>query len=133
MRCPDCNKFVSMETENDGIEGEDISADDQGFNLTFSVTVNRNCADCGTTLKSAQFDFEENEEIDWKAKGVKEEDIGNVEVEIEDPDINESGGGRYAKNIISCDCAYKVKIGEKVIYEGNAQQSMAASEFEEQV
>jgi hypothetical protein len=133
MRCPDCNKFTGLETEHDGIDGEDVSADEHGICVTFSVTVNRNCSECGTTLKSAQYDFEETEEINWKELGVAESEIGEVEVEVDDPDVDESGGGRYKKNMIVLDAPYRVKIGEKLIYEGSARQSMAAGEFEEQV
>lgn len=133
MRCPDCNKFTGLETEFESIDGEEISADENGFNITFSATVNRNCAECGNLLKQATYEFEEEEAINWKDKGIRDDEIGNVELEVGDPDVQESGGGRYAKNMITLDVPYKVKVGDTVVFEGSARQSMAASEFEEQV
>lgn len=55
MRCPDCQKFVSYDTDHDP------EADDPEYSngvVTGSVRRELPCADCGTTLKSASFDME---------------------------------------------------------------------------
>lgn len=54
-RCPDCNKFVSYDTDQDPeVEGEDASG------TTFTATVRRvlPCGDCGTELKEYTFDVD---------------------------------------------------------------------------
>lgn len=56
MRCPSCNKFVSFDAESDPeIDGEDV---DKEGNVTASVRIVNNCADCGEELKEATFDLE---------------------------------------------------------------------------
>jgi len=95
MRCPNCAKFTGLETEI-GETNWDNSADDAGARLACAVTVNRNCADCGTTLKSAEFEMEEEWEL---PEGADPETVGLVEFDAE---ATESGGGRYAKNMIGC-------------------------------
>jgi hypothetical protein len=57
-RCPDCNKFVSYGDIETEIENEEIS----DTTLSANVTVYLTCGDCGTQLRQACLDFEE--EID---------------------------------------------------------------------
>lgn len=63
MRCPDCCKFVGL--ENGEPEMGDFEINVEGEPESFSVTISgsatlgRNCADCGTTLKSGDFEFDE--------------------------------------------------------------------------
>ncbi|MBU1457050.1 MAG: hypothetical protein KKD01_20235, partial [Proteobacteria bacterium] len=56
MRCPDCNKFVGMDVDNEP-EGNGFDIDDEGV-LTDSVRIVNVCADCGTELKEANVDLE---------------------------------------------------------------------------
>jgi BRCT domain type II-containing protein len=46
-RCPDCNKFVGLETGDPEAEEPEVSDGD----ITASVRVVLNCADCGTEMK----------------------------------------------------------------------------------
>lgn len=65
MRCPDCNKFASFDTEVDP-EGE-LTIDEEGT-ITGEVERPLNCADCSTLLKSATFSVDQdlNEIVDIK-------------------------------------------------------------------
>lgn len=55
MRCPDCNKFVSLEMQDP--EAPDAQVDDEGI-VTGTVRIVRTCAECGTELKEATLEFE---------------------------------------------------------------------------
>lgn len=56
MRCPDCNKFVSYANDEEPeIDTEEI---DGVGNYTIEVRLPKNCAECGTELKSNSFTFE---------------------------------------------------------------------------
>ena len=58
-RCPDCNKFVSTEIE---IENAEAEADNEG-GITLTLSLNKNCADCGALLKTATIETEINQEL----------------------------------------------------------------------
>lgn len=56
MRCNDCNKFVSLDTETDPeMNSEDFDENSGEFDLSY--TIKNNCENCGTELRSADFDF----------------------------------------------------------------------------
>lgn len=57
MRCPDCNKFVSYDEPEVEIQSEDI--DDDGY-VSAEIQVSLPCAECGTVLKEAYLEFNEN-------------------------------------------------------------------------
>lgn len=65
MRCPDCAKFVPFDTEAEP-EG-DLTIDNDG-QLTGEVERGLPCGECGTTLKSAMFNVDQdlNEIVDVK-------------------------------------------------------------------
>ncbi len=53
MRCPDCNRFVSQEAGEP--EVDDSTSDMQ---VSLSVRIVQNCAECGTELKEATLEIE---------------------------------------------------------------------------
>lgn len=56
MRCPDCGKFVSYDTDGDpDLDG--MSVNEKG-EVTVDARIENACADCGTCLKSADFSLE---------------------------------------------------------------------------
>src|ERR1039458_5610797 len=108
MRCPDCNKFTGL--ENGDVEINSLEANfngEDGFNLTADVRGVRNCADCGTELKSLDMQMEGsvllNQFEGWKELSPEEQskvvagikDAGlECEAEEGDGSVDESGGGR---------------------------------------
>jgi RecJ-like exonuclease len=56
MRCPDCNKFVSFDTDTEP-EVDDLEVDESG-RVTGTVRIVNTCAECGAELKEATFDLE---------------------------------------------------------------------------
>jgi len=58
-RCPNCEKFVSLETEDPEIQSDEISGDeDEGYAVIGEVRIVRICADCSEELKEAILEFE---------------------------------------------------------------------------
>ena len=83
MRCPDCNKFVSYDTDNEP-EADDLSYD--GAMVTGDVRRELPCANCGTTLKSATFNMEIPVAVEGADKPCHvegEEDVAEHEWEVE--------------------------------------------------
>lgn len=66
MRCPDCNKFVSFDTETDP-EEESIDVTPQG-EVSAVVRIVNMCQECGNYLKEATLEMEGVAEIDHDAK-----------------------------------------------------------------
>lgn len=56
MRCPDCQKFVSFDTERDP-EDLDLTVDDEG-SVSGSVRIVNACQECGQDLTEAVLDVE---------------------------------------------------------------------------
>jgi hypothetical protein len=132
MRCPDCQKFVSLETELDnGVSDDHLEVSTEGFTLQFEIHIARNCGECGQMLKETTLQFSVDEKPEGWADKVKDLDLNDADVDFDDPEETESGGGRYAKNLIGASVSYKINIGDVILYEGSAEDSVAASEFEE--
>lgn len=56
MRCPDCSKFVSFDTDTEP-EVDATEVDDEGH-VTFDARIVNNCAECGTELTEYTFNVE---------------------------------------------------------------------------
>ncbi len=99
MRCPDCSKFVSM--DNGEPEDNGFQVDDDGL-IEGSVRATRVCADCSTELKEYTFDFTmQIPEDKMPRKPTEKETEEGAEMEVEvNLESTESGGGRYAKNMV---------------------------------
>lgn len=132
MRCPDCNKFVSLDTmiEEQQID-MDVSTVTDGKHLeaTCTVHVSRNCADCGQELKATDFEVELTD-VAVEGDPIKPEDFEEVECQLEVSE-DESGGGRYQKNMIGFSGTATFKLGERVLATVEVKDSTAASNFEE--
>lgn len=92
MRCPDCNKFVSMEP---GDPEAELHLDDG--QVIGTVRIVMNCAECNTELKESNFDIELDvpEEI-LKAHSGEGHELDLDESDFENIDKSE-GKGRYRK------------------------------------
>ena len=55
MRCPDCNKFVSFDTDSD--PECDVSVNNEGM-VTVQTRIVNTCAECSQELTEATFDIE---------------------------------------------------------------------------
>lgn len=94
MRCPDCSKFVSMDSETEP-EVDNLEIDAEGH-ITASVRIQNNCADCGTTLKEGSFDVESD--LDATILEAHKGEGHELSVETSSSERTQEGGGRYAKS-----------------------------------
>ena len=86
MRCPECRKFVALNLEEpnvevdydatnptDAVEGEIITSD---VEVTGTASLALNCADCSTTLKTAELEIgPETVTVDHAADCTEQEDF----------------------------------------------------------
>lgn len=131
MRCPDCNKFVSLENGEPEEQSLEIEHHDGNiFVVNGEFRLARTCADCGAELKEASFLFEFETELE----GVMEEERENVSVEADGVEVNESGGGRYAKNLFSLSGSFRIATHERELKTVDAESDqLSASSFDELV
>jgi hypothetical protein len=110
MRCPDCNKFTGLENGEPEISTEDLNSG----SVNLEIRLTRNCADCSTELKEYTFSIDNEHEKELNAhladkhEGVTDLDA-SFELVMDDFSADESGGGRYKKNMISIAGGYTVK------------------------
>lgn len=113
MRCPDCNKFVSMDAESDP-EFDEPTPEQVLEGCSVDVRITNNCAECGTELKEA------NLSIELPAGEEHDEHIDDLELEFS-VERTDEGGGRYKKSyygvsitaIVTCKaktCAFKHEV-----------------------
>lgn len=134
MRCPDCQKFVSMETEIEdmepAVEVGTISEDGTTIHsISGTVRILRKCADCSTELKTIDFEIELSD-VAVEGAPLVEAEWESVEAECE-VDVTESGVGRWKKNMIGFSGTVTVKLGERVLATKTVEDSASASSFEE--
>jgi hypothetical protein len=137
-RCNECNKFVSLDTEQVEV---DISID--SAEITGDMRVVRQCAECGNEMTEGNFDVSItlDEDVLEKHKDEKHpelESMDDISFEVEAKneegyEKNEEGGrkrmlygGRF-EYIVTCSVE---KCGEKVI-EGEWYDCQPASDFDD--
>lgn len=152
MRCPDCSKFVSMDNGDPDENSIEVTLSGSSFEIEASYRHTRNCADCGTELKEYEFnptgsvDFEDMDKLkkvdgseltaDEKATLEAAIDDGTAECEIESTStsVDEAGGGRYKKNMLTLTVDYLLTItaGEiQVEYTGQITEETNAGSYDE--
>lgn len=149
MRCPNCNKFVSLENGQPEINSLEVEYSEETFTVTADIHHDRNCADCSDVMKSIDHNEEDSVDLD-KLDGFDKltEDErkrlreglanGSLEATVEESDceVEESGGGRYAKNIIAVVLSYTLSVpldDERTLtYSGVLRAESPASGYEEQ-
>lgn len=121
------------------------------FTITATGEHYRNCAECSTELKNLSFEATEEICLDsflgWGDLTIEQAgdlvralQSGDIEPEVEsdDTDVEESGGGRYEKNMITIKVDYTVTIKppdgseiSELTFSGNVIDAHAAGEYEE--
>lgn len=142
-------KFVSMENGDPEIDQSTADLNDQGdVVVELSATCYRNCAECSNQLKSLCVDVQEekplSEWLDQEGKALTEAKVaeimaahkaGKVSIECEaEAEVDESGGGRYQKNMITTTFTVNVTLNigeEKLEIHSDFSSENAAGEFEE--
>lgn len=135
MRCPDCNKFVSLENNEEPNIEPSCAVDSGRATIGATVELGRNCAECSQELKMCSVDADEVQ------VEIPKEHLGeghDIEAEVEIDSVDESGGSRYKKNIITASMTYTLRCSyqkreEPDLATGDLSASAAAGEFEEMV
>lgn len=97
MRCPDCNKFVSYNDEDEiEVQTEEATYDkeERTVQVQVEVRIAKTCGECGTELKEATI------EIDKTIENVDESEIadGDLDVDCElSADSWSKGHGRWTE------------------------------------
>lgn len=146
MRCPDCNKFVSLELQDpevsdlqvEHLEPED-KAGEHRFNITGNVRIVRNCGECGQELKEANLEIDQEVELGENTLDAaavelhRTLDLSDATVEEDGVDSIEEGGGRYAKSYFGATVHFTVYLDKTAIASGEWSDKVAASEMDELV
>jgi hypothetical protein len=137
MRCPDCNKFVPFEDSDPEVE-LDVELDGDVARVTGTVRMVRCCAECGTELKEANFDVDEEvplpttdpagHELPTETDSVPHTHDLSIE---ETTELYESGGGRYKKNMVGYDMDFTITCSCGLSVEGHAHDELAANQWDE--
>lgn len=110
-RCPDCNKFTSKNTEEEPevTDGPDV---DEDGNVTMTVKIVNQCAECSTELEESEFELEGSVDADGHMGDGHELEVA------EDPTVErtDSSGARYEKRMfgvkvtaqVNCSCGAHV-------------------------
>lgn len=141
MRCPDCQKFVSLEFQDPEVESIEI----EGLTVTAMVRIVRVCAECSQEMKEATLEM--SAELDasefadhWDEEKGEPREGCELTVEECGADQIEEGGGRYKKSYFGAEVSYEVycecsKSGEKskLVHEGTLSDKVPASAMDELV
>jgi hypothetical protein len=142
MRCGDCIKFVSFDTDVD--TEEEGSPEVSGDNFTASFRRVLTCAECGTELKESTIEIEHDFAGDIaEEKKCSNEDGHSFEVEsceaspttetvTKDRHGKPIKSSRYMKTLYGVEAAVTLKCEHcDATVEFTASESMQASSFEE--
>lgn len=135
-RCPDCNKFVGLENGDPevdmemNLEGErKVGVIEEQFSVSGTAHLTRNCAECGSELKTADLNLESEMQT---FTHITPECDGELHCDFDDGLVDESGGGRYAKNMISCSVHWSVTCSKcQATLQNDVEASEVAGAFEE--
>jgi hypothetical protein len=109
MRCPDCNKFVSYNDEDEiEVQSEEATYDkeDRTVQVQIEVRIAKTCGECGTELKEATI------EIDKTIENVDESEAGDGDFEIDTELSSDSwskGHGRWTETFYGVSGTITVK------------------------
>lgn len=146
MRCPDCGKFATLETQDPEVSDLEVAHDfDKSANLhTFTVTATvrlvRACAEDGTELKECTFELEK--EISLTPEQLPadcrrhEDDVkhlapAGVEVTEESCEAVEEGGGRFKKSFFGVHLNFSLQLGTETFFEDFFEDKVSASSMDE--
>lgn len=139
-RCLSCNKFAALETQEPeesqlDVEGEaenlntETGVASTSFRITGDIRVVRNSECCGDEMKEANFEVDVEGEIEHK-EGCDPFEY-ELEVEMENGEATETGGARYAKNMVGFACDFEVKCSCGASETVHHEDSQAASYYDE--
>lgn len=148
MHCSDCNKFAALETQDPEVDNLEVSHSYDAENKTHTYTVTaqvrlvRVCAEDGCELKETTFELEKEvnifdddmpKECFNAPEGEDRLNPADAEVQEQNVEATESGGGRYAKSYFGVTVGFSIELNGKTIHEDFFEDKCAASEMDELV
>jgi hypothetical protein len=147
MRCPDCQKFTSLELQDPEVSGLTVEyqepEDNQSeptFYITGTVRIVRNCGECGQEMKEANFELEQTLELGENVQFTITDKLRadpspfeNVTVEEDGVEAIEEGGGRYQKSYFGATVHLTVYLDAIAIASGDWSDKVPASAMDELV
>ena len=158
-RCPDCNKFVSLDSEQDPECSLDV---DESGEVSGSIQIANACAECGTEMFTAEFDASVDatgivrtedsktlsdflseckttvEDIEKDPDHDEGEDL-EVDLEVEEADLERTdryeGKGRGQRHFYGARVGFTVKAtfrGATHEFEGSVEDDIQASSMDQQ-
>jgi hypothetical protein len=115
---------VSLETAEPECRDLDVTPQ----TVTASITLNRNCAECGETLKTAELELEAEFQVPTQHQD------HSLSGEVSECNLIEEGGGRYAKSYFGAQVKYQITCDDcqgQVVASGTMSDQVAASQMEE--
>lgn len=132
-KCMSCGKLCALETQEPEVE-----LDLSGTSVVGTVRIARNSECCGDEVKEANFDVDDD--IADHLKDHLDADGGELEghdLEIDEGDVElterTEGKGRGLRTFYGFKLHYSVNCSckEEAVYEGNVEDEMQASSFDE--
>lgn len=138
MRCPDCNRFVSLDTQEPEEQTEPTVTNNDNGSATIAAeyTVDRNCGECSQQLKQGNIDFEITVDLDPEKEAGDAShaehslSIDDVEVQMAEESYPKP---REVKSRKTGKMEMRYPNPRYTRTEIGAQLSIPASSFEEQV
>lgn len=154
-RCPDCNKFVSTDSEQDPEVSIDV---DENGEVTGSIQIANACAECGTEMHTADFDVcvdpnditrseDEKSLAAFLAECKQKKETGalpldeddDIELEVDEGDTERTsrteGNGRGTRTFYGARVGFTVKVtfrGVTSEFEGSVEDDIQASSMDQQ-
>lgn len=152
-RCSSSNKFASYDEPEASIEGEEMN----GSTYSAEVRIMRPCSECGEEMAETNLNPEADVEcqncgeecpghaLDAEGEIIPGEQLKPGELSYKEPEapefeivsseveVDESGGGRYKKNVFTATVTAEIKClccGESVEPSVSAEDSCPASGFD---
>lgn len=135
MRCPDCNKFVSLDLNDPEVDGAiEVDVDYTDGTATGAVKcevhIVRVCGECSTELKEANLEL--TAEFAPPPKGEKDHEFEAEEISVDSTERS-TGKGRGLKSFYGAEVSFKVtcSCGCDFEYEGTMSDDIQASHMDE--
>lgn len=126
-RCPDCNKFVSYDEQEPDVNIDVVpNADHTSLVISGTVTVTLPCAECGTELKT--YEFEVEKEVD--VEGLTDESSIDFNDDASFTSRSE-GKGRGTRTFYGYELNIDITVDEKSLDTVHLSDDAQASSFEE--
>lgn len=133
-RCPECNKFVALELEQD-LEIESGPDVDEGGAVSATVRVVRSCVECDTEMREARFDLEDvSHEAESEAHSGEGHALEVDEAAVESEAVEE-GGGPFKKSYFGARLTVPVRCacqpdGAEPLFTATLEDRVQASAME---